>query len=78
MTSKEQKILKHSLKTDIDSAAKWISLAVMGNKIGSKEDPNATQTREAIISNLKRIKADIQEKMQKYLEAIDVAINIIS
>ena len=78
MTSKEQKGLKHSLKTDIDSAARWIALAVIGNKVGSKEDPSATQTREAIISNLNEIKANIQEKTQKYLEAIDAAINAIS
>ena len=78
MTSKEQKGLKHSLKTDIDIAARWIALAVIGKEIGAKEDPKATQTREAIISNLQEIRASIQEKTQKYLETIDAAINTIS
>ena len=78
MTSKEQKGLKHSLKTDIDTAARWIALAVIGKEIGAKEDPKATQTREAIISNLQEIRASIQEKTQKYLETIDAAINTIS
>ena len=78
MTNKERKNLKHSLKTEVDRSEKWILLALTGEALGAKEDPATSQTREVIIPHLKEVRANIQDKTQRYLEVIDDAINKIS
>ena len=78
MTSKERKQLKHSLKTDIDRSETWLLLALTGDVLDANKYSETSQTREVIISHLEEIRANIQEKTQKYLEVIDDAINKIS
>ena len=78
MTNKERKTLKHSLKTDIDHAEAWILLALTGEKLEAQKYPEKDETRELIINRLRNCKATIQEKTEKYLKAIDEAIEKIS
>lgn len=78
ITNKERKNLKHSLKTEIDRSETWVILALTGEALEANKDPKTSQTREVIISHLREIRANIQEKTEKYLEVIDEAINKIS
>ena len=78
ITNKEIKKRRNSLKKEIDNSETWILLALSGEKLQCDKNPEATQTREAIISRLKEIRANIQEKTEMYVEAIDDAINRIS
>ena len=78
MTNKEGRQLKHSLKTEIDKSEIWIMLALSGKALQCDKESEATQTREVVSSHLKEIRANIQEKTEKYLEVIDEAINKIS
>ena len=78
MTHKQRKKLKHSLKTDIDWAEMWISLALTGYEDGVNEYPETSKTREVVVSNLNEARAKIQEKTEKYFELIDDAIKKIS
>lgn len=78
MTNKERKKLKHSLKTEIDRSETWILLALTGETLEANKYPETSQTREVLISHLTEIRANIQEKTEKYLEVIDDAINKIS
>lgn len=78
MTNKERRQLKHSLKTEIDRAEVWIMLAISGKELQCDKEAETAQTREVIISHLKKMRTNIQKKTEKYLEVIDEAINEIS
>ena len=78
MTNKQRKKLKHSLKTDIDWAEIWIGLAFSGESLEVAKDPEASQTREVVITHLNEVKANIVEKTEKFIELIDDAIKKIS
>ena len=81
MNRKVTKALKHTLKTNIDKADMYIALAVIGKVAGATEEKNAADTeesREFIVSQLKRYKKKISEGTEQFLVAIDEAIKAIS
>jgi len=53
-------------------------LALIGETLEINNDPETSQSRNEVISKLKEIRVNIQEKTERYLEVIDDAINKIS
>lgn len=78
MTRKERKELKHTLKTLIDKSDTWIKLANAGDSIGATSDEESRQstenTRNMIIEELLKKKAEIQTKTEGWIKEIDSAI----
>ena len=78
MADKSQKSLKHTLKTNIDSAARWMALIQVGDKLEVTQDPDAAQTRKTIAENLKKLQETIRQESEEYLKLIEVEISKIS
>ena len=78
MKGKERRQLKHSLKTIIDKSDTWIKLARAGDVIAATSDEETRQstedTRNMIIEELVKKKAEIQTKTEEWIKEIDSAI----
>ena len=78
MTNKELKNIKHSLKTDVDRASTWMTLAEIGVKVGAEEDPSTLQTRQTVINELKKCREKISSNCNQFLAEIDRCIEKMS
>ena len=81
MNRKITKAVKHTLKTDIDKADNFVKLAYLGKIVGATEQENLSdskETRELIITELKKYREKISKGTEQYLNAIDEAIEAIS
>ena len=78
MTTKERKQIKHSLKTNIDSADTWIKMALTGVDLGANEDTSESSAKEFVIHKLKTIRHLIANDANAFLTEIDNAIEKLS
>ena len=82
MNRKTRKYTKHSLKTEIDKSATFISLAVSGHALGATENEenrdSTEHNRQMIIDHLRKSRTVILEKTEEWIAEIDSAIEKMS
>lgn len=81
MTSKERKKLKHSLKTEIDKADTYITLANIGEveEVNSSKNKDETaESRAFVVQKLQEAKERLRQGLENYEKAIDEAIASMS
>ena len=78
MTTKERKQIKHSLKTNIDSADTWIKMALAGADLGGNEDTSDPLTKGFLVQKLKTLRHQIANDANAFLAEVDKAIEKLS
>lgn len=78
MTIKERKQIKHSLKTNIDSADNWIKMALAEIDPRNTGNKNESISKENVVERLKMLKALICDDTNVFLAEIDDAIDKLS
>lgn len=77
MTSKEMKKLRQSIRTELNTAGHYISLAQIGVAVGSTPS-NSEETRKFVVRELTASKEKLQKYLEKYGKCIDEAIELMS
>jgi len=78
MTAKERRNLKHTLKTNIDSADLYIKIADIGETAGVNSPKNKDITadkRAFVVNELTTLKQQIADAYSKFMSEIDNAIS---
>ena len=78
MTTKERNQIKHSLKTNIDSADRWLKVAEIGQMLGANQAEEASESRKVVIAELKSAKERISAGVNTFLAEIDSFIEKFS
>lgn len=76
MRAKERRKLKHTLKTNIDSADIWLKLGLdITNNAGlATEDFKTSDSSHIVVAELEKAKKDISENYNKFMSEIDNCI----